>query len=115
MNTAIKNVTKIFSGLLIITSIGFADAETMEAGRKYEKLDFDPIIEKMHLSDEQSKRFTATVKKNRTERKQMKKQMREEIYSKNKAEMAEVLTPEQLQMFNIFMEENHRKRHPRKS
>jgi L-fucose mutarotase/ribose pyranase (RbsD/FucU family) len=112
MNATVKNCTKIFGGLLLIASIDFAAAETMEEGKKHKKLDFAPIIEQMQLSDEQSRQFTATLKKHRAERKEMKKQMREEIHNKNKAAMAEVLTPEQLEMFNVFMEENHPKRRP---
>jgi Spy/CpxP family protein refolding chaperone len=40
----------------------------------------------------------------------IKKQMRKAIHSKNKVEMAAVLTPEPLEMFNTLMKENRAKR-----
>ena len=117
MNTTVKNVTKIFAGLLLVASIDFALAETKQEGKNHKKLDFTPIIEQMQLSNEQSKQFTATLERHHTERRERKevnKQMHDEVHTKRKAEMAEVLTPEQLEMFNAFMEENRPKRHPQK-
>ncbi len=118
MNTTVKNVTKILSGLLLVASIDFAVAESMEEGKKHKKLDFSPIIEQMQLSDEQKEQFTATLEKHRAERKERKqanKQMRDETHTKRKAEMAEVLTPEQLEMFHAFMKENRPKKRSQKS
>lgn len=118
MNTTVKNITKIFGGLLLITSIDFAVAETKQEGKNHKKLDFAPIIEQMQLSDEQTEQFTATLEKHRTERKERKeveKQIRDEIHTKRKAEMAEVLTPEQLEMFHAFMKENRPKKRSQKS
>ncbi|MFT6309646.1 MAG: hypothetical protein ACJAQS_000003 [Porticoccus sp.] len=118
MNTTVKNVTKIFGGLLLVASIDFAVAEKKQEGKNHKKLDFAPIIEQMQLSDKQTEQFTATLEKHRTERqerKQVNKQMRDETHTKRKAEMAEVLTPEQLEMFHTFMKENRPKKRPQKS
>jgi hypothetical protein len=118
MNTRVKNVTKIFGGLLLIVSIDFAVAEKKQEGKNHKKLDFAPIIEQMQLSDEQTDEFSAMLEKHRTERqkrKQVNKQMRDEIHTKRKAEIAEVLTPEQLEMFHTFMIENRPKNRPKKS
>jgi Spy/CpxP family protein refolding chaperone len=118
MNTTVKNITRIFGGLLLIVSIDFAVAETKQEGKNHKKLDFAPIIEQMQLTDEQSEKFTATLEKNQTERKERKeldKQVRDENRAKRKAQMAEVLTPEQLEMFHTFMKENRPKKRSKKS
>jgi len=118
MSTTVKNVTKILSGLLLVASIDFAVAETKQEGKNHKKLDFTPIIEQMQLSDEQTEQFAAMLEKHRTERKERKKvdkQMRDENRTKRKAEMAEVLTSEQLEMFHAFMEQNRPKKRSQKS
>jgi type III secretory pathway component EscR len=110
MNTKIVPIRKIFMGFLLVATIDFAVAEPLQEGKNHQRIDFESVIKQMQLSDEQREQFTATLKKNHSARNEMKKQFRQATHSKQKAEMAKVLTSDQLDIFHEFMKKQRPKR-----
>ncbi|MFT4998897.1 MAG: hypothetical protein ACI8RO_002253, partial [Flavobacteriales bacterium] len=53
MNTKFETIRKIFMGFLLVATIDFAVAEPLQEGKNRQRIDFEPVIKQMQLSDEQ--------------------------------------------------------------
>lgn len=94
--------------LMIAGTVSTAFAEEGRGPGKHEKPDFTALFEELQLSDDQRTELSAVMEKHHNERRQGSSDLREQ----HKSELAGVLTEEQLEIFQSYME-SHRPPRPK--